>query len=162
MKPALKKNKFSIKTFFFVLACVAMGGLIPQFLTYSSTNSLGERFFVMWPVVGQPHAHPGDYVRFLHADAITEHKSLYMLKRVGCAAGQTLDVTPEGYLCDGKWLGVAKSHSAKGVPVTAFKWSGKVPDGYFFASAPHKDSYDSRYYGFVAESRVTAKAWPLF
>jgi conjugal transfer pilin signal peptidase TrbI len=145
-----------------IVLFVSLGCAIPHYLTYSPTPSLGKRFFVMWP------SHPenvnrGDYVRYPHKDVVTENKEVFMLKRVGCQSGQSLKVTPDrGYLCDNRWLGRAKEKSIKGEPATNFVWDGVVPTGYFFATGDHKDSYDSRYYGFVPVNIVVAKAAPLF
>lgn len=148
------------------VAFVSIGLVIPQFLTYSSSPSLGYHLFFMWPgwLVGKPDViKKGDLVRFPHQDKITGGKRVHMLKRVACQAGDILTVNADReYYCNGQYLGRAKEKSASGVAVSPFQWSGAVPNGVFFAAADHKDSYDSRYYGFISNEKVENKAWPLF
>jgi len=132
-------------------------------ITVSVTPSLGERVFALnrWPDVQTLKI--GDVVRFPFTDAVTGGQTVHFLKRVGCLPGQHLLVDQnKDYYCDGKYLGRAKGHNLKGEPVSNFVYDGPVPQSMFFAVASHKDSYDSRYYGFVDLRRITEKAYPLF
>lgn len=151
---------------------IAVGVFVPigmgltSFLSYSSTPSLNHRFFLIWPSrldgLGGSRVENGDYVRFPHQDKETGGKVIYMMKRVGCRAGQALSVVGRDYYCDGGFIGRAKERNTKGEAVSNFVWNGTVPVGNFFAVADHRDSYDSRYYGFVPVEKITNKALPLF
>ena len=63
--------------------------------------------------------------------------------------------------CGNRFLGVAKTKSMKGEPVQPFVFNGIVPINKVFATGGHKDSYDSRYFGFVERSKITGLAIPL-
>ena len=151
----------SIKTFLFIVVCAGAGMLIPRFLCISETDSMKYHLFVLRPF--QTGIQTGIIVSYPHSDAVTNNKTISMLKRVACSAGQHLkaDATNREYYCDGKYLARAKTHSAKGVPVQNFLFDGLIPEGKFFALAPHIDSYDSRYYGLVDTSSVTGVFYPL-
>lgn len=160
---ALGKSKFNYKkAIFAVLLWVPIGMAIPQFLTFSRSESMGHPFFLMWPALSTKITR-GEIVRFPHRDLVTDNKTVFMLKRVGCTEGRTLSVNDNNeYFCDGDYLGKAKERNSKGALVKHFVWNGAVPQGLFFAVANHKDSYDSRYYGFVPAKNIKQKAVPLF
>jgi len=40
-------------------------------------------------------------------------------------------------------------------------FNGKVPEGTLFVSGQHRDSFDSRYWGFLDRKKVEAIAHPL-
>jgi len=65
------------------------------------------------------------------------------------------------YYCDDRFLGMAKLHSKKGEPVKPFEYDGIVPQNTIFAFGGHRDSYDSRYFGFVEKGRILGIAIPL-
>jgi type IV secretory pathway protease TraF len=56
---------------------------------------------------------------------------------------------------------MAKVITLKGATLPMFVFNGKVPDGMLFVSGQHKDSFDSRYWGFLEQRRVEAIATPL-
>ena len=131
-------------------------------MTYSLTPSLSHRLFILNRNVDLNKIKDGDIVRFPFSDSFTGGK-VYLLKRVGCVPGELLTADRDkNYFCGQRWLGHAKSMSSKGVPVASFKYTGEVPPGKFFAIADHKDSYDSRYIGFIDISSIEAKAYPVF
>lgn len=144
------------------IVCISFGSWIPRQLTVNPTSSLRQTLFVLNRHVSPESIVTGDIVRFPFNDAVTKGP-VHLLKRVGCNQGQLLTVTDQKeYFCDGKWLGKAKDRSRLGSPIQNFKFNGLVPRGKFFALADHKDSYDSRYFGFVELSHVVAKAYPIF
>ena len=146
------------------MVLVPLGLVIPQFLTFSASPSLRHHLFLMTPSWCRPEPsaiQTGSLVRFPRQDEVTGGRKVYLLKRVGCLSKQSLKVSGKNYYCDGAYLGKAKEHDKKGRMVRNFEWDGPVPDGQFFAIADHKDSYDSRYYGFVELSKVENRAWPL-
>ena len=84
-----------------------------------------------------------------------------LLKIDVCDEGEVLTVIGRKYYCDGFYLGEALERDRRGNPVKNFVYSGKVPEGYFFAMGTHPRSYDSRYFGFVPK-KLAKKAWRLY
>ena len=89
-------------------------------------------------------------------------KGTMMVKFVRCLPGQDLEVRGRDFYCDGEYLGRAKDRDSQGNPAPLFVWHGIIPEGEYFVMAPHPDSYDSRYWGFVRSDEVIGKAIPLF
>lgn len=90
-------------------------------------------------------------------------KSEDMMKLVGCNEGDLLTVDAEKkFYCNGEYLVRAKDFSLKGEPLQHFAFNGKIPKRAMFVIGEHKDSYDSRYFGFVDKSRILARAYPIF
>jgi signal peptidase I/conjugal transfer pilin signal peptidase TrbI len=84
-----------------------------------------------------------------------ECKGIKVTKKVGCVAGDLLEVRKgHAYFCNHVLIGHAKDTTKDGQPLDVFMYNGRVPDGKLFAFGTHKDSYDSRYFGFVDVSRV--------
>lgn len=145
-----------------VLVAVA-GGLMAWFieshLLFTLTPSLSHRiyFMVMAKEVGK-----NDYVVFsLKGDRLAKDKDK-LLKRVSCAEGDTIKIVGKEYLCNGLSLGTAKDLSLKGERLDNFVYEGVIGRGLLFVTGDHKDSYDSRYFGFIHKDQVTAKAYPLW
>jgi len=129
-------------------------------LTFSPEPSLGHYVFLCDE--NRPkEVRLGDKACFpFPLDTPYYRKGQKFLKEVGCMPGQTLSVDAEkNYYCDGVWLGRARDTDVKGKPVRNFVFSGKVPEGKFFAMGTHSRSYDSRYWGFVDLSSVTGKCY---
>lgn len=150
-----------------IAACLLVGAWIPRQLTLNPTNSLPDTLYVLNKGVDPASIRQGDIVRFPFRSAVTDAvgkgQPVHLLKKAACLQGQILTVNHrKEYLCDGRWLGKAKDTNMKGDPVQNFIWNGPIPAGKFFAMAGHKDSYDSRYYGFVELNKVVAKAYPIF
>jgi len=162
-------SRFDVKkSVLAILLFVPIGMVVPHFMTFSHSTSMGHAFFAMWPVTLWPSSTPitvaaGDMVRFPFQDAVTGGERVFFLKRVACSEGHMLTVDHHKmYFCDGQFLGKAKDTNVKGEPVKNFIWNGLVPKGTFFAIAGHKDSYDSRYYGFVPVKIIEEWVWPIF
>ncbi len=84
-----------------------------------------------------------------------------LVKKVVCMEGDHLVVKDREYYCNGKYLCTAKKFSRRGERLENFKFNGKIPQGMLFLMGPHKDSYDSRYYGFIPIDKVS-KVLPLW
>jgi len=84
-------------------------------------------------------------------------KGTLFIKYAKCVAGDRLEVKGLNFYCNGKLIAVAKKTDSKGIPVTHFEYNGTIPDGYFFAYAPHPRSYDSRYWGLVPIKNVVGE-----
>lgn len=128
-------------------------------LKVSWTPSLSERVFWLEAPVDLKS---GDVVVFRRKDRATRGNNLDLLKRVACVEGDLLQVRNRSYFCNGRFLGAAKETALSGEPVANFIFSGTVPTGRIFVMGDHKDSYDSRYYGFIDKREIKAKALAIF
>ena len=144
------------------MVAVAVGLIawsIESHLLFTLTPSLSHRVYLMRKAkeVGK-----NDYVVFsLKGDRVAKDKDK-LLKRVSCAEGDTLKTVGKEYLCNGVFLGMAKDFSLKGERLKNFVYDGVMGRGLLFVTGDHKDSYDSRYFGFIHKDQVTAKAYPLW
>ncbi|MFZ2798750.1 MAG: S26 family signal peptidase [Syntrophorhabdus sp.] len=84
------------------------------------------------------------------------------IKRVACIEGDMLVAKNSEYYCNNFPLGVSKTHSLKGAPLSSFEYEGIIPEGQVFLMNDHKDSYDSRYYGLVSINEISELVTPLF
>lgn len=145
-----------------VLVAVAAGLMawfIENHLLFTLTPSLSHRVYLMGRVkeVGK-----NDYVVFsLKGDKFARDKDK-LLKMVSCAEGNVLKTAGKEYFCNGISLGTAKDFSLKGDRLKNFVYDGVIGKGLLFVTGDHKDSYDSRYFGFIHKDQVTAKAYPLW
>lgn len=110
----------------------------------------------------------GQYVVIQTDSADPFAKGRLITKKIGCAPGETLKIAGDDYFCREEYLGKAKHYSKTGVPVKPFNPCGSVvceqvvPDGMYFVVGTHKDSYDSRYFGFVPKEKIVARVIPLW
>lgn len=146
-----------------ILVIAVISGLAAWFseshLLFTITPSLAHRVYLMGTAkeVGK-----NDYVVFsLKGDRVANDKDK-LLKRVSCAEGDVLKTAGKEYHCNGLFLGTAKDFSLKGERLQNFAYDGVVGRGLLFVTGDHKDSYDSRYFGFIHKDQVTAKAYPLW
>lgn len=78
----------------------------------------------------------------------------HFVKRLGCMEGEYLVTKGRDFFCDGKFIGRAKEFSMEGKPLPVFIFDGYVPPGRLFAVGEIRDSYDSKFWGFVAKEWV--------
>jgi len=146
----------------FLMALSLAGYWFCSRLVFSISPSLSHRVFVLDRSGRAPRK--GDYVIFRFASPLFEtEKPLRLIKEVTCSPGNTLsvDVPNRFFFCDGNYLGVAKVITLKGANLSMFVFNGRVPEGMLFVSGQHKDSFDSRYWGFLDLKKVEAIAQPL-
>ena len=140
------------------------GTLLPYKFSVTLTPSLKHRIY--WLTRNPDKVVRGDYVLFRHkelSDRMGTKKSEDVMKILGCNEGELFTVDAEKkYYCNGEYLVRAKDISLKGEPLQHFVFNGTIPKGAMFVMGQHKDSYDSRYFGFVDKSRILAKAYPIF
>jgi signal peptidase I len=148
--------------FIFTAVLIVGGSLIPTRFAFTTTVSLNHRIFFLKHISDIREIAKHDYVMFpMHTKLILEGKEFTAIKQVTCDAGDKLEVKGKDYFCNGKSLGSAKSKSLRGEPLTQFVFNGAVPSGMLFVTGHHKDSYDSRYFGFVRREDVKAIAHPI-
>lgn len=158
MRPDRRKR---LKTAFVVAALVtAFSFTVPRCFCFALPKSLNHWLF--WKVREKGEIRRGDYVLYDHSDKATGWKSLRMIKLVACNEGDILSVVDKKFYCNGAYLGKAKDKALNGTPLQSFVWEGPVPKGKILALGEHRDSYDSRYYGFISKSKILCKACPVF
>ncbi|MDD2736675.1 MAG: S26 family signal peptidase [Desulfuromonadaceae bacterium] len=147
-----------------ITALLVAGTLLPCKISVTLTPSLKHRIY--WLTRNPDKVVRGDYVLFRHKELTTRMgmgKSLDVMKILGCNEGDVLTVdTDKMYYCNGEYLVRAKDFSLKGEPLQHFVFNGTIPKGVMFVMGQHKDSFDSRYFGFVEKNRILAKAYPIF
>lgn len=112
-------------------------------MTLNQTKS--NPYHLFW--ISDSSFHKGGYVMF-HSPDPKITKSL--VKSVGCINGDTLENRNGFFYCNDKWIATALNENEK-LNNNSFQFNGKIPQGYFFALGTHPRSYDSRYFGLVAQ-----------
>lgn len=140
---------------FWVLCALFLGQWTVQHLVINSGVSLPQTFF--WKTGGS--VGEGDYVTFwLDHDLMP--KPAMVVKRIACTEGHTLKEQTGWVYCDGLLLGISKPETKDGRPLTPFVWNGPVPVGKLFVMGTHRDSFDSRYVGFI-DRQVVERVVPI-
>lgn len=147
-----------------ITVLLVAGTLLPYKISVTLTPSLKHRIY--WLTRNPDRVVRGDYVLFRHkelSDRMGMKKSEDVMKILGCNEGDLLTVdTEKKFYCNGEYLVRAKDISLKGEPLLHFVFNGTIPKDVMFVMGQHKDSYDSRYFGFVDKNRILAKAYPIF
>ncbi len=154
----------TIKKWAFVICTALLGAWLASHVNVTLTPSNSSRVF--WEL--QKPA-PGDLLRGKYVlfdepknPYITDPKTLNTTKRVMCEGGDVLVVEGEWFYCNGQFLGVGKHYTLTGLQVKLFTFNGVVPKDSLFVMGTHKDSFDSRYFGFIKTADVKAIEYPLF
>ncbi len=156
-------NKKKSSQMLIILAAFAAGLIIPSRMAITLTPSLKHRVYFISRVSDKTVVRKNDYVLFRMAPNkyVENKRNLDVMKIAVCVGGETLTESKRLYYCNGEYLGVAKEMSLKGEKVDNFKFNGVIPADHFFVMGQHKDSYDSRYFGFVERKDVKATAHPI-
>ena len=134
---------------------------------YSLSPSLGYKLFWLTPVKSGQDIQIGNYILFPAPKVFSQlaginlYDSAKAMKQLKCKGGQTLTVKGRDFFCDNIFIGVAKEKTLSGKPLTLFVFNGVIPDGKLFVMGNHRDSYDSRYMGFIDRTSVEATGTPL-
>ena len=162
LKEMNRTRAASLFVFFFAL--LLAGALIPSKFSVTLTPSVRYRVFYLDKSPDWSSIKDGDYVMFVLKDPrIEKGKPCNLIKEVGCSEGDTLTEKGKDYYCNGnEYLGRAKDLSLKGEKLDNFKFNGTVPKGMIYVFGDHRDSYDSRYFGFIRKTDIKAKAHPVF
>jgi conjugal transfer pilin signal peptidase TrbI len=156
-------SPFRDRRLWILVAVLSLAGYwICSRLVFSLSPSLSHRVFVLDRSGRAPRK--GDYVIFQFSSPLLEQgKRQRVIKEVTCASGETLSVDVQNRFsyCNGNYLGMAKLITLKGTTLPLFVFNGRVPEGMLFVSGQHRDSFDSRYWGFLDQGRVEALATPL-
>ncbi|MEN6317915.1 MAG: S26 family signal peptidase [Syntrophaceae bacterium] len=134
---------------------------------YSLSPSLGYRLFWLTPVTSGQEIQIGEYVLFPAPKVFSQLAGIKLpdsataMKRLMCKNGQTLTVKDRDFFCDNNFIGAAKEKTLLGKPLPLFVYNGVIPDGKLFVMGNHRDSFDSRYIGFIDRTSVEATGTPL-
>jgi signal peptidase I/conjugal transfer pilin signal peptidase TrbI len=166
-----------------LLSAFAFGLLIPGRFSVTTTPSLVHRIYLVSRISDAREIRKGSYVLFpmrmayvssgqvidvmgvAVADQRRRHPETALtpaMKIARCLPGEHLTVSERLYYCNAEYLGRAKEYSLKGEKVENFVYNGVVPSGKVFVMGEHKDSLDSRYFGFIEAGHVTAIGHPLY
>jgi signal peptidase I/conjugal transfer pilin signal peptidase TrbI len=147
----------------FVILCLVTSRRI----FYSLTPSLPYTLFWLSPVNAGQEIDLGTYIMFTAPKSysvlagVNLHDSAKAMKQVRCKEGQTLIVRERKFFCDNFFIGEAKEKTRSGLPLAEFVFNGVIPHGKLFVMGSHRDSYDSRYIGFIERAAVEATGTPL-
>ncbi|MEM4134386.1 MAG: S26 family signal peptidase [Candidatus Micrarchaeia archaeon] len=154
-----------------IFILIALPGLIlPSKLVFSYGNSVKSVIF--WKVKETPGI---DRYVVVKTDSNNKYtKGRNIVKKVACMGGDYLLVTVDkDYYCihNGqiKHIGKAKDKDKKGDDVTNFVPCEEkdklcrylIPYGNYFVVGEHKDSYDSKYMGFIDEKNIITVVYPV-
>ena len=147
----------------FIGALVFGGISIPSRFSVTITPSLKHRVFFLKKTFDGSEIKKGDHVLFnMSTSYINNGKRFNAIKEVSCVSREYLTVKDKNYFCNGQFIGHAKDISLRGEPVNNFLFDGQIPEGMIFVTGSHKDSYDSKYFGFLRRKDVKAIAYPIF
>jgi len=151
------KNRLSTAvTTVFILCALLLIDLFMEKVSVTTSGSLKYRVFLK----GRPGSpEKGSYVMFHINDRYYDED---VIKKVACMPGEELRVRQKAYSCEGLYLGKAKDKTREGEKLENFEFNGTVPQDRYFVTGSSKDSYDSRYYGFIPDEDIIASAYPLF
>lgn len=158
------KDSKNFKLFLFFFSLILCGSLIPSRLSVSLTPSLDHRVFYLDRSPNPDAIKKFDYVLFTFSSRyIKDGKPVKAIKQAACDEGEMLRITGKDYYCnENEYIGTAKDYSLRGEKLKNFVYDGKVPEGYVFVAGRHKDSFDSRYYGFIKKKDIEAIAYPIW
>jgi len=163
MANSLSPNIRKVLTLSFILYSLLFGIYFTHnHIAITLTPSLTNTLFYLSDAAGK-EIRKGNYVVFSLSDPIT-HRLRFskVTKKVACVAGDLLRVDGRDFYCNDEHLCQAKETSLTGEKLSHFQFNGVIPAGSLFVVGEYKDSYDSRYFGFIKEGSVEKIAYPLF
>jgi signal peptidase I len=105
----------------------------------------------------------GDLVSFRNKNTIL-YPNKNLLKIITGKPGDYITIDPQlrSYQIN-QYKFIAKEFSKTGKKLEFFQFKKNIiPDNKYFVTTPAKDSYDSRYFGFIDKSQIIGKAWAIF
>ena len=148
----------TVKFFIGIMAAI----VIAQFfftIGINVTDSIPKRVFL---IVKGTTPEVGDYVAFRFQGSRYYKKGRTFIKVIAGNEGDFLEIKDRCFLLNKKLLGCAKEKDREGRPVEPFAFTDIIPRDKIFVLGISKDSYDSRYFGFVDKNQVIGRANALF
>ena len=177
-------NRDKIAKALMLLSAFLFGLLIPGRFSVTTTPSLVHRIYLISRISDAKEIRKDSYVLFTmrnkymsNGQAIDvmgkvpphqKHKDRDMaaatpvMKIARCLPAEHLKVSDRMYYCNGEYLGRAKEYSLRGEKVENFVFDDAVPPGKIFVMGEHRDSLDSRYFGFIEATDVIAIGHPVY
>lgn len=159
-------NKQLVQQVFIVIsACMAVAYLA-EHVAWVTTASINKT--VLWRTPVKPATldagfKDGWFVTFDTKSPLPNEGFMRAIKKVGCAPGEDLTVNDKWeYYCNGRYLGAGKAIDKLGRPTNRFSFNGPIPKESIFVIGDHKDSYDSRYIGFVTYKEIKERAYAIY
>lgn len=152
-----------IKIYILIFAFSFFSFLFSKFIGYFSfitSPSVNARYVFVYKL--KNNFKKNDLIVFKFKGSSYYEKDFPMVKYVKCLPGEYLQVKGLDFYCNGEFIGTAKTKDSKGFPVEPFVYNDVIPDNHYFVMGIHKDSYDSRYWGFVEKESVIGKAYKIF
>lgn len=156
------------KVFLGAAVCVGVAGVIAWLatagmgyrITENLTTSLDGHIYIHRE--GEPFR-KGDLVAFRWHGGATYPAGTIFIKRVVGVPGDTVKRNGQQFWVGNTYIGVAKSKSRAGVPLTPAA-GGVIAEGEYFVATPSPDSLDSRYElaGNVKAIEIVGRAYEVF
>jgi len=132
--------------------------LSPYHLAFVSTQSVPFHFAVYSENVEK--VENGDYVIFNWTKDDPNKKikkGQKLTKKIFCSEGDFLVSNATRLTCNNMPSPIAQSHDSQGNKVDAWEYEGEIPAKHLFVKGNARNSYDSRYYGFIYKKDVIGK-----
>jgi signal peptidase I len=92
---------------------------------------------------------------------LIRYNNIKLIKQIKCLPGDELYTVNDCFYCNTEPLGCAKLFDRKGNLTTPFYYNGTIPKFHYFVMGEHKDSYDSRYIGFINAGQIEDALWAI-
>ena len=101
------------------------------------------------------------YVAFFFKAVNNERYGKHFVKKVACLGGEYLKNKGRDFYCGEKYIGTAKLFDKQGNPAGLFEYSGKIEESKLFVIGETRDSYDSKYWGFVDKHWIRGRVYKI-
>ncbi len=124
------------------------------------TSSLPQKLFLVR--IGKTPV-KGDYVVYKAPASTGLQPNSNLTKKVLGVAGDIVTRQGQDFYINGDWVGLAKKRSLKGEALVPGP-EGVLPEGHYYVSTEHQDSFDSRYekMGWVHQDQCLGVAYPIW
>jgi conjugal transfer pilin signal peptidase TrbI len=134
-----------------IFACICAAQLLFTEILIPATHSISPLVLLK---TGKMDVARNDYVLFERDDDYLPEGEHHLVKRLGCMPGQKLMRRNLQFFCDDQVIAQAVAQDSNGKKLPLFDFDGVIPTGKAFAVGDTKDSYDSRYWGFIDLDKV--------
>ena len=155
----------------FLAICIAVNigfEIVPKIFYVNVTSSLPQGLYVRVP---RTEITKGDYIVYEPSEEVKkiivkngwgEGKHDF-LKTVGAVSGEkySIDSQTLAFEIDGKYIGQVYEKDNAGNELPKLRGKFEVPQGYILPVATSARSFDGRYSGVIAKSRIKAKVVPI-
>ena len=146
----------------FIIMIIAI--TLPVKIFVNLTDSLPDKYFLV--ITGKLPL-KNDYAAFKNDKSSKFYSQPFIKKIIGIGGDEIKQLNNNYWIASDHYpfitpAGVAKEYSLTGEKLDKTA-TGKIPNNYYYAYAPHKDSLDSRYQqiGLISKSDIIGKAMPI-